>query len=700
MFNSKHILSAANLFVFLVAFFFSLQSFALSTDWQRDEAVDIRLITGTDGTGDEKSFPVGLDLNLHDGWHTYWRTPGDAGLPPQLDWMASQNEAGNVQDAVLQYPAPHRYTAYGLETIGYENHVILPILITPRAVGQAVTLKPDINLVVCSSVCVPKHYVFSLTIPSGPATKSAEADDLSRFQQKIPKPDLQSGLSITKTGFDGKALTVEISATQPLVTPDLFIESNGNLSFSAPKTMIASDRLHATLSLQALDTLPDGKTLAGMPLTVTLVDNDRALETAITVPPLVKTASVTHAPTNTPSLSLFFALLLAFGGGLILNLMPCVLPVLSLKMLSVARHGGGETRHVRTSFLLTASGILCSFLVLALTTIILKSLGKAVGWGVQFQQPIFLTFLIAVLTLFTANLWGLFEIPLPRFLADRADPVHHPKLAGDFATGALATLLATPCSAPFLGTAVGFALSAGPLVIAAVFLALGIGMATPYFVIAAWPRFATRLPKPGRWMLRLKAILGGALAVTALWLCWVLSMQVTLVYAAGIIALMVCLVVALALMRHIQGYRITVGALVLIAAAFILAATSPSKTSHMIDNTNWKVFDQKDIAVEIASGKTVFVDITADWCLTCKANERLTLSQDKVKSALLDKDLIAMRGDWTRPDPVLADFMRQYGRYGIPFNAVYGPAAPEGIILPELLSPEIVLNAIKKAGGP
>ena len=386
-------------------------------------------------------------------------------------------------------------------------------------------------------------------------------------------------------------------------------------------------RIHFTV--KPADTLPDGVTLAGMALTLTVIDGDHALEEKVTVPQAgsggtieADTASTTAPKTSMPPLPFSVAILLALLGGFILNLMPCVLPVLSMKVLSVVSHGGGEKRIVRHSFLVTAAGIIFSYLALGGITIALKALGLTFGWGVQFQQPMFLVVLVLLLTFFAANMWGLLEIQLPRFLADNLDTSYHPKLAGDFLTGAFATLLATPCSAPYLGTAIGFALAAGPKQIIVIFLALGLGMSLPYFAIALWPRLATSLPKPGAWMVRLRHILGTALALTAIWLVWVLMEQIPERFAVLVGLCMIGIVVMLALRKTSVAPKIIRFGLIDFAVVAIIVTLIGSMIPKEKPNVDrlWLPMDEAAIAADLDEGKTVFVDVTAGWCLTCKAN--------------------------------------------------------------------------------
>ncbi|MDE2029420.1 MAG: thioredoxin family protein [Alphaproteobacteria bacterium] len=681
----------------LLILLFPLPSYAMSSAWAGDADASARLISGVDGTGTGTALPLGLEVKLGPEWHTYWRSPGEAGLPPRLDWSASETDAGNLQSATMFYPAPARYTAYGMETIGYRNDVVFPIDGVLRKPGQAAHIAVGADLLICSSICVPKHFDLTLDIPAGPATPSAEAPLLQQARAEVPDGAARSGLLIRNIVNDGQSLSFSITSRNPLTHPDIFIEDPDNIDFSAPAVKTGPNGMSATLTVKPIDTLPPGVTLAGMKLTLTLVNDSHASEIKTVAPP-VSAASPAPAPKTMP---FWLALLSALIGGLILNLMPCVLPVLSLKVLSVANHGGGTPKLVRHSFLVTAAGIVFSFLVLATGTAGLRHFGIAMGWGVQFQQPLFLMFLILLLTFFAANLWNLFEIPLPQWLVDRIDTSYHPKLAGDFVTGAFATLLATPCSAPFLGTAVGFALATGTPHIFAIFSALGCGMALPYLLVALFPRTATALPKPGPWMVKLRVLLGFALALTALWLTWVLAAQISPAYAAVFGLLMAGVVILFALKK--RGLKRGLIALGIAEFCFVgLVLGFNGMTEHKPPpqtDRKWLAFNQMALKADIAEGKTVFLDVTADWCLTCKANMKFTLSRGEVAQRLFHSGIVAMQADWTNPDPVISDLLRHYGRYGIPFNAVFGPHAPQGIVLPELLTPQLVLDALDKASG-
>jgi suppressor for copper-sensitivity B len=743
---------------------FAMPVWAQIGNWQETPQASTRLIASTRVTEPGKLY-AGLQLKLAPGWHAYWRSPGDAGLPPQPEWGKSVN----LDKATLLFPWPTRYAAQGLETYGYEGEVLFPVEIIKKNAADAVDLNAKMSLLVCSDICVPAPFDISLSIPANFASPEAADEATSLLAagfKKVPKVDDGQGLhllSATLSQEDGHGV-IELAyaggsftdaeivgevgdgSTIPIAQTKLVPEKGlavGMLDANAPKDLAGKEltftlvdktnqqAVEKKLVLGSADVMPP-PLAAPVPVVTTALDpitafrnfnavysvamarameisnieeregviralNQKratyasaaeaarevfnieaqklALDPKFTdmqmIPPdmlasmadnplmmdfMQKRAEynlknsqhlVADAPAPMPN---FWAMIIfALIGGLILNLMPCVLPVLAIKSLSFINHGGGTPAGVRLSFLATSAGILVSFFVMAACIIGLKQFGMSVGWGVQFQHPAFLIFLIVILVLLAANLWGFFEITLPRFLADRLSWTQgHGNLAKDFLYGAFATLLATPCTAPFLGTAVSFALAAGPREILAVFVALGVGLAAPFLMIAAFPKSATLLPHPGKWMVVLKRVLAALLFLTALWLGYVLSMQV--------------------------GEK------------------------HGVQEARWIMFDETQITSSVSQGKIVFVDVTADWCLTCQANKRFVIDKADVQQALSNDRIILMKADWTKPDETIAAYLKKNMRYGIPFNVIYGPSAPQGVILPELLTQKAILEGLQKAG--
>ncbi len=670
---------------------------AAASPWAATEQTRLRLVSAAAGTGTASELRLGLEFELQPGWKVYWRTPGAAGFPPHLDWTGSQNLAG----ADVAWPAPERFSVLDLETLGYHGQLVLPLTARLAKAGAALKLALAVDYLTCREICIPYTAHLALELPAGDAAATPYTQLIDRFVARVPGDGRAAGLAIERVAVAGSAarpvLEVTASARQPFERPDLFIEGPSGLAFARPRVVL-SDGGHQALLRLAVATVgksfPDWR---AVPLGLTLVDGGRAME-ARRVP--------AAEPGGGEWRGLLAALGLALAGGLILNLMPCVLPVLSLKLIGIVGHGGAERRAVRVSFLASAAGVLAAFLALAAAAIAVKEAGHAVGWGMQFQEPAFLTGLAVVAMLFAANLWGLYEIRLPGFLADAlATGSHGRGILGEFLTGAFATLLATPCSAPFLGTAIGFALARGAIEIAAVFAALGIGMALPYLAVAAVPGLAQRLPRPGLWMIRLKVVLGVALAGTAAWLVSVLVGELGLVAALAVAAAVAALPLALWARRrwpeHLRHSGV-VALAALVIAAFALPsnlASLPPAAPHAAGR-DWRPFARAEIPGLVAEGRLVFVDVTADWCITCKTNKALVLDRAPVAELLHAPAVVRMVADWTRPSDEIAQYLASFGRYGIPCNVIYGPGAPMGIALPELLTADAVRAALAEAGGP
>ena len=662
------------------------------------DQAQLRLISSSDAVGREEALQLGLHVRLAPSWKIYWRSPGDAGLPPVFDWAGSDNLA----EVETRWPVPHRFTLFGLDTFGYEGEVVLPLTVRLARPGEPLSLRAHLRYLVCDpQICVPAEARLALALPGGPSAPSAEAELIQRYLGEVPGSGVEAGLKLTSVTARGSSLVVEVEADPGLAKPDLIVEGPENWRFAAPKVDLSEGGRRARLELAGERLQADAPELAGLPLTLTLYEGKRAMEAEAIA------AGVPSVGWRVTGLMVALALL----GGFILNFMPCVLPVLSLKLLGVVGQGGRARAAIRASFLASAAGILFAFLALAALLIAMKSAGAAIGWGIQFQQPLFLAALAVVLVLFAANLFGFFELPLPAWLGGIAGRAAGPGhgLGAAFATGAFATVLATPCSAPFLGTAVGFALARNAPEILLVFTALGIGLALPWLAVAALPGIVSALPRPGRWMIWMKAVLALFLLATAAWLLSVLAMQVSPQAAAVVAVLLAGMLLALALLRRVpRQWRVArpVAALLLAGAALlvtarmpVIAAADPVPAGAAEETARWQTFDRAAIAGLVAAGKTVLVDVTADWCLTCQVNKKLVLDSGAVRMLLDRPGVVAMKADWTRPDPNIASYLAAFGRYGIPFNVVYGPKATQGLVLPEVLTVEGVRAAFERAGS-
>jgi suppressor for copper-sensitivity B len=657
-----------------------------ASDWAATAQAKVRLVSALTGSGGAKSVPLGLQFELAPGWKTYWRSPGDAGIPVSLDWAGSTNLAG----ADMAWPVPRRFTLFGLDTFGYEDEVVFPIAARPADPAKPLTLRLKVDYLVCEKICIPQSADLALDLPASAPAPSDFAQLIDRYQSRVPGDGSGHGLSLVSTHAEGEEanprLVVSVRSALPLVAPDLFVEGPAGLYFPAPNVALEQGGLGARFTI---DVKRDAKgpVLAGTPLLLTVADGIRGLEAkAVPAPAMGGSAWTT-------------ALLAALLGGLILNLMPCVLPVLSLKLLAFVGHGETPSGRVRLSFLASAAGVLASFLLLAALVAGFKSAGLAIGWGFQFQQPLFLSAMALLVTVFAANLWGFFEVPLPGFAGALASASNRPGLLGDFFTGALATLLATPCTAPFLATALGFALAGGPAEIFAIFLALGLGLGAPYLLLAAAPSLARHLPRPGPWMVWLKRALGFALLGTALWLLAVLAAQIGVKASLLTGGALVALLLILTLRRLVPARRWTAVAAMAVVAVLAPMVLAEVPVTVAAEDGAWRKFDEAAIARLVGEGHVVLVDVTADWCINCQINKLLVLDRGWAAQALASGRVIGLKADWTNPDPAVARYLAGFARYGIPFNAVYGPRAPQGLALPPVLSEEAVRQAVEQAGG-
>lgn len=689
----------ARIFVLGIGIFISDHAVAATSNDYSTSAITVRLISAQDGVPlGAETLSAGLDLTLEEGWKTYWRSPGEVGIPPQVDWSGSQNVAG----VELLWPAPERFTAFGIENFGYHDTVVFPLRITLERAGEPVDLTANVKLLICSEVCVPEVFDLTLSLPSGSAIDTVSASRISTYLSRVPAEGDQIGVTDVVAFVDEKktTLTLEMNGVVPFGEPDVFAELGAGTALGKPDIRLGEGGRRLWAQIPILTVLDEQ--YHDPVLTVT-----DGVERALTVTPellLAPPAPPFKLEQLVPGIDkLAWIALVSFLGGLFLNVMPCVLPVLSIKLSSALKAQARGAGAVRIGFLFAAAGVMSFMWFLAAVLYVLQLSGVAVGWGLQFQNPSFLALMFIVLAIFSANLFGLIEFSLPSPLQSRLSNVGGGSgHVADFATGFFGAVLATPCSAPFLGTAVAFALAGRGVDIAIVFTALGAGLALPYLLAALFPGLVSIFPKPGRWMVVLKLLLGGLLLGTALWLLWVLF------GVAGPLPTIVNLGLSIGLLAVLirrpfspAPRYLAVGVLVvlpLISAQFLMRESLGSQPPQK-GQINWVAFDRGGIARLVSQGAVVFVDVTADWCLTCKANKALVLERDPVLSTLNSDIVVAMQADWTRPDDRISRFLVANNRYGIPFNAVYGPNAPNGIVLSEILSPQAVLEALDSAGA-
>ena len=637
----------------LVAIMASLGHTALAaqSSWQGDPSIgEARLVSAVTATGDLDVLPLGVEFVLSPGWKIYWRTPGEAGLAPVAD--LSQSPTPGLEGR-FAWPMPKRFDAFGFDNFGYENAVILPFDVRGHVAGTLVQITVELEALACADICVPLTAKLKLLLPDGEALPSPHAQALAQYAAMVPRRSDENGYSASGPSIRINQLTavqgglvVKLADDGPPVA-DLFVEGVDGVAFKAPQ-MRGEGLFLAAVPADKVD-------LAGRQVVLT-----------VSAPPEMAEIHTQAEQTGTQgtavsALSLRI-MVIAFLGGLILNLMPCVLPVLALKLSAVLVAVGAPRNVLRLRFLAGAAGIITSFLLLAGGLATLRLAGGTVGWGIQFQNPVFLGVMIAMLGIFALSLIDRVIIPVPRFVQALAGTTagktagtdmatDSQPYRGDFLAGMLATILATPCSAPFVGTAVAAALSGGMVDLFGIFLAMGVGLSAPWMLVAANPSLVAMLPRPGPWMVWMKRVLALLLVGTMIWL------------------------------------------------GSVLATVVGGERAQAAGDELWQSWSMQAMQDSLAAGTPVFVDVTADWCVTCKANKALVLERDPVAgalaSAVADGSLVLLRADWTRPDAEIAAFLASHGRYGIPFNMLLTPGGRNDIVFAEILTSSAIIKALE-----
>jgi thiol:disulfide interchange protein DsbD len=688
--------------------------------------IEVELVAQEAGAAPGATVFVALRQKIQPGWHTYWRNPGDAGDATRIVWTLPPGwTAGDIV-----WPTPEKSRVGPLLDFAYTGEVLLPVPITVPAdarVGSVVTLKAAAAFLVCEQVCVPEDAVVTLTLPvvaGMPATDPAWGAKIAETLAKAPK---SAGL---KAVFNLQGGVLKLAVTgPPLKGADLsgafFYPYSGKVIEHPPEQAIERGPEGLTLSLT-----PGYDFTQGTPptqLSGVLALNGAAYEVTATAGMIPAGAGGLGAPPAAPplkagfvrfdegsSLGLPLAVAFAFLGGLILNLMPCVFPILSMKAASLTAHAhdAGKTRVQGLAFL---AGVVVTFLALAGLLIAVRAGGDAVGWGFQLQSPPVVAALSLLMLLVALNMSGVFEVGASvQGVGSRAGGEG---IGGSFLTGALAVVVAAPCTAPFMAGALGYALTQPPLLALAVFLGLALGFAAPFVLLAFIPGLLARLPRPGPWMDVLKKGLAFPMYATAAWLAWVFSQQtgsipLALILAAAVLTAFAAWLYGLAQARRIEGKGAAVPfvlaalslvaaiALVVVAAraapaaASSVAVTDTAPSGPGLAAEPWSPEKVKALQAE---GKVVMVDFTADWCVTCKVNEGAALKGQRLADAFKASNAVLLRADWTKRDAVIAAALAEHGRAGVPLYLVYPAKGGEPVILPQLLTEGLVIEAVEKA---
>ena len=686
----------------------SPSAYPLSGGAVATDNVKARLVGETQAVAPGQSVWVALELNIREGWHTYWRNPGDSGQATRLEWKLPPGfHAGDIV-----WTTPHRFELPPLVNYGYSGHAVHLVEITaPRDLktGSTAVLDAKASWLVCADVCIPEDADLRLELPvsadSAPPDP-AVAGLFAAARADLPSP-APAATSFRVVGGRlvitlGKAWGATLSRIESLA---FYPYDEGSIEYAAPQTLTRAadrDELSVKVGFQPPQTNP----VRGV-----LLATERSGDAGITVPIEISAAlggpaGEAAAPTPESPPPLATLVLLAIVGGLILNLMPCVFPVLSIKAIGLVEQAKKHPAAVRAKGLVFAAGVLCSMLTLAVVLLALRAGGEQIGWGFQLQSPLFVTLMIYLLLAVGLNLSGVFEVG--GGLAGVGDGLTRGDgYRASFFTGVLTTLVATPCTAPFMAAAVGAALTQSPVIALVIFAGLGLGLSLPYLLLSFAPWLRRALPKPGAWMDTLKQIFAFPMYASAAWLLWVLAQQTSsLGLAAALAGAVLVALAAWAYQRSktsgTRGRR--TGIVTAVAAAGlalflpwhyagVAAAASGAATSAAADD--WQPYDATRVAELLASGRPLLVNFTASWCLTCLVNERNAFADAAVQALFRDKGVTLMKGDWTNRDTAITHALAAFGRAGVPLYLVYNskPGSAQPLVLPQLLTPNIVREA-------
>lgn len=674
------------------------------------------LISDTRAVSAGTPFKVGIRFVLADRWHIYWQSPGDSGAAPQVEWELPPGFTAGP----IQWPLPHSLKSEGdLFTNVYEGEVLLPVEITPPAQlpKEPFTIKANLKWYVCSETCLPGSGEVSLNLPAG-KPEPANAEIFALWTNRLPKTTPAPFSAEWSQTTEGLLLKIQGAPSGEKV--EVFPIPPAGAKSDHPETISRTFKIPSTNpgnpeQWKALIVLEGGAgERRGWQLDAKLGQTAPQLTASPSQSKgnaggATAESAQSGTPTTASETGLAGVLWAAFLGGLLLNLMPCVLPVIALKIFGFTQQAGEDPKRVFRLGLAFVGGVFAFFLGLAVAVIALKAAGSGLNWGFQFQNPFILTALIAAVFVFGLNLLGVFEITLGGDTNAKLSALSSKQgFGGAFLHGAFTTLLGTSCTAPYLGVTLGFAVSQPAPAVILIFLVIATGMSLPYLLLTSNPALLRFLPKPGAWMERLKQLMGFLMLGVAVWLLSVLGQSRGPDAVAGACALLLALGVGCWLLGTLRSRAL---ALILCAAlasaAFqffvknTLTQPTPNSRAAQVSLTDhWEVFCPERVTLEREKGRPVFVDFTATWCLNCKVNEHVALSKPEVQEAFKKHGVVLLKADWSDGDPVITAELKRFKRNGVPFYLLYSPGSPEPKILPELLTPAIVLEALEALPKP
>lgn len=693
--------------VFAFGLLVSTAAQASSTGASRN--VQVELVSEVEWVQPGTSFVLGIRQQMAPGWHTYWLNPGDSGLPTRMRWELPEG----FQAEPFEWPVPEPISAPPLVSYGYEGEVMLLARVSPPATlkpGTTIRVGGRLDWLECEQACLPGRAQLDLELPVRAESPQADARLAPAFAATRARLPRDGATLAARVQTGAQIVALSFRAPQRAQRATFFPETQQLIEYAPAQRLLRTDEGYR-LEMQPATNAAPAQQVQG----VLVVEHDGG-STAwrIVAPAEALTAALApgqpvlpSAPASAgPSPSVLGALLLAFVGGLILNLMPCVLPVLSLKVMAFVQHAGDRRAAWRHGAAYTV-GVLASFWALAGLLLLLRAGGAQVGWGFQLQSPAFVAFLACLFFAIGLNLLGVFEVGLSLTAAGGRLPARA-GLSSSLFGGALATLVATPCTAPFMGSALGFGLTQPPAVSLLIFTSLGLGMAAPYMLLSLQPRLLRFVPRPGRWMETFKQLMGFLMMGTVVVLLWIFGKQAGIDALSALLAGLVLL--GLAGWTYGRGTgphaglasrRVAYGLSALLALAGLAAALTPAKPLSepeggvtMQGGMAWEPWSPERVAQARAQGRPVFVDFTAAWCLTCQVNERVAFGSAEVQERFRDLGILALRADWTRRDDAITQALASYGRSGVPVYVLYAPGAAEPRLLPEVLSARMVLQAL------
>jgi len=695
-------------FFLLFLFFLPLSGMA---QFGQSSQVEIELISETTTLQPGQTHWLAVHMNIGSGWHTYWRNPGDTGLETSIKWLLPDG----LTAGEMRWPVPEVIAEPPLYTFGYHGSVyfLIPLSVAQDYHGPAlVNIKAEVDWLECKEVCLPGSQVTELqrTISAQPAQTDPQWQETFAAARSL-LPLEESEWQIT-TRYEADRLQIEA------LPPDWFTGELTKIQFFPYQSMLVKYAGEQTLSRSGRGYLLSLALEAGRPETPSRIQGilvaepgwrGSGSEKALQISTPLEQGQLQSGKTDGPA-SIWLALLFSFLGGMILNLMPCVLPVLSIKILGFVQQAHEVKRKVWHHGAMFAGGVLVSFWLLAGVLLILRAGGEQLGWGFQLQSPVFLIFLAVFMLLFGLSMFGVFEIGTSlTTVANKTQGAGG--LFGSFISGVTATVVATPCTAPFMGSALGFALTQPAWVSMTIFTFLGLGMAAPYLLLSSIPALLKFVPRPGRWMESLKQFMGFLLVATVIWLLWVLGLQ-----AGSNVVIFVLLILLLVSVGgwiigrwgHLAMPRKTRLSATLLAALFILVPTVYGLTNWKTfavqvgspvtpsEGIAWEKFEEDKIQAAQAEGRPVFVDFTAAWCLSCQVNEQVAFGNTQVQALFKNRNILPLKADWTSRDEKITQALAGFGRNSVPLYVFYpAEAGREPVILPEIISPGIVLDALK-----